>query len=210
MSTLVLFNKPFGVICQFSPDAGRTTLRDFLPQREIYPAGRLDADSEGLVVLTAEGRLQRVISDPRHKLVKTYYAQVEGSVSDEALDTLRAGVALVGYTSRPAEARVIDEPVWLWPRTPPIRFRRAIPTAWIELRLAEGKNRQVRHMTAAVGLPTLRLIRHAVGMWDLTDLAPGAWREAAVDDLLQAPANSAGRRRRAYKSERKAPRARIS
>lgn len=195
--TVVLLNKPFGVICQFSADGGRATLRDYLPQREIYPAGRLDADSEGLVVLTSDGRLQRIISDPRDKLVKTYYAQVEGAVTDPALATLRAGVSLAGYTSRPAEARAIDEPPWIWRRTPPIRVRRAIPTAWIELRISEGKNRQVRHMTAAVGLPTLRLIRYAVGVWDVSGLSPGEWREAHTGDLMQSPATRARRSPRA-------------
>jgi 23S rRNA pseudouridine2457 synthase len=185
VSTLVLLNKPYGVICQFSPDAGRLTLRDFLPQRGIYPAGRLDADSEGLVILTAEGPLQHVISDPRHKLQKTYYAQVEGTVTEAALQALRRGVALSDFTTRPAEALRVEEPDWLWPRVPPIRVRREIPTDWIELKLMEGKNRQVRRMTAAVGLPTLRLVRYAVGIWDLTGLAPGAWREA------QAPAAAA-------------------
>jgi len=193
-STIVLLNKPFGVICQFSADGNRETLRDFLPQREVYPAGRLDADSEGLVVLTADGRLQRIISDPRGRLVKTYYAQVEGTVSERALATLRGGVALPGYTSRPVEARAVEEPAWLWPRSPPIRVRRAIPTGWIELRLSEGKNRQVRHMTAAVGLPTLRLVRYAVGMWDLSDLAPGEWREADAAHLSERPASGSQRR----------------
>ena len=197
MSTLVLLNKPYGVICQFSPDAGRLTLRDFLPQREIYPAGRLDADSEGLVILTAEGPLQHVISDPRHKLPKTYYAQVEGTVTEAALDALRGGVVLADYTARPAEARRVDEPAWLWPRVPPIRVRREIPTDWIELKLSEGKNRQVRRMTAAVGLPTLRLVRYAVGMWDLAGLAPGAWREAPAPAV---PVRSRSRAPRARKS----------
>ncbi len=184
-ATVVLLNKPFGVICQFSADGGRATLRDFLPQRDVYPAGRLDADSEGLVVLTADGRLQKIISDPRDKLVKTYYAQVEGHVTEHALALLGRGVALAGYTSRPAQACAVEEPSWLWPRTPPIRVRREIPTAWIELHLSEGKNRQVRHMTAAVGLPTLRLIRYAVGVWNLGGLAPGEWREADTGNLAQ-------------------------
>lgn len=195
--TVVLLNKPFGVICQFSVDGARATLRDFLPQRQIYPAGRLDADSEGLVVLTADGRLQRVISDPRDKLVKTYYAQVEGTVTERALATLQKGVGLSGYTSRPAEARAVEEPAWIWPRTPPIRARRAIPTAWIELRLSEGKNRQVRHMTAAVGLPTLRLIRYAVGIWELAGLAPGEWREADIGGLVLPGPGRSRRRPRA-------------
>jgi 23S rRNA pseudouridine2457 synthase len=180
MATLVLFNKPYGVVCQFSPHEGRETLRDYLPQRTVYPAGRLDADSEGLVVLTADGGLQNSISDPAQKLPKTYCAQVEGIVTPAALATLRQGVTYGGYTTRPAEAREIAEPTWLWERVPPIRYRREIPTAWIELRLVEGRNRQVRRMTAAVGLPTLRLVRQAVGPWDLSGLAPGEWREVEV------------------------------
>jgi 23S rRNA pseudouridine2457 synthase len=191
-ATVVLLNKPFGVICQFSADGARATLRDFLPQREIYAAGRLDADSEGLVVLTADGGLQRLISDPRGKLAKTYYAQVEGVVTERALTTLRQGVTLAGYTSRPAQARAVEEPAWIWPRTPPIRVRREIPTAWIELQISEGKNRQVRHMTAAVGLPTLRLVRYAVGPWNLDGLLPGKWREA---DAAELPQPRAGRTR---------------
>lgn len=178
MATVVLFNKPFGVICQFTAEAGRATLRDFLPQRQIYPAGRLDADSEGLIVLTDDGTLQHTISDPRHKLPKTYYAQVEGIANEEPLERLRAGVRLSDFTTRAADARLVDEPLWLWPRVPPIRVRREIPTTWIELRLVEGKNRQVRRMTAAAGLPTLRLVRYAVGSWNLAGLGPGEWREA--------------------------------
>ena len=196
VSTVVLLNKPFGVICQFSPDAGRQTLRDFLPQRDIYPAGRLDADSEGLVVLTAEGPLQHVISDPRHKLPKTYYVQVEGTVTEKALATLRAGVTLTDYKTRPAGARTVDEPEWLWARVPPIRVRREIPTAWLELTLQEGRNRQVRRMTAAVGLPTLRLIRYAVGIWNLAGLEPGAWREVEATAPPPRPARRPPPRRR--------------
>jgi 23S rRNA pseudouridine2457 synthase len=145
-------------------------------------------------VLTAEGPLQHFISDPRHKLEKTYYAQVEGVVSDSALAALRAGVAVGDYTSQPAQARLVDEPQWLWPRMPPIRFRREIPTAWVELKLREGKNRQVRRMTAAVGLPTLRLIRYAVGIWDLSGLEPGAWRELE-GPVVRAPSARAAPRR---------------
>jgi 23S rRNA pseudouridine2457 synthase len=180
MSIVVLFNKPYGVLCQFSPQEGRKTLKDFVPHTDVYPAGRLDADSEGLVVLTADGALQHRIADPRHKLAKTYYAQIEGIPADEAIARLRRGVRLGESTTRPAEARTVDEPSWVWPRTPPIRERRAIPTAWLELRLREGKNRQVRRMTAAVGLPTLRLIRFAVGEWTLEGLVPGSWREIEI------------------------------
>jgi 23S rRNA pseudouridine2457 synthase len=187
-SSVVLFNKPYGVVCQFSPHPGRQTLRDFLPQRSIYPAGRLDADSEGLVVLTANGALQNAIAAPRGRLAKVYCVQVEGIPGAEALERLRRGIALSDGTTRPAQARLIDEPPWLWPRVPPIRLRRAIPTAWLELRLTEGRNRQVRRMTAAVGLPTLRLIRHAVGIWRVEGLAPGEWQE------LEAPV-PAGRER---------------
>ena len=194
MSTVVLFNKPYGVVCQFTPHPGRPTLRDYLPQRAVYPAGRLDADSEGLVVLTADGALQHAISDPRNKLPKTYCTQVEGTVTEAALRSLREGVALAGYTTLPAEARAIDPPAWLWPRVPPIRYRRDIPTAWLELRLLEGRNRQVRHMTAAVGLPTLRLVRYAVGVWDVSGLAPGDWREMYVEDV-KARAHRERRRR---------------
>src|SRR5688572_13493588 len=140
VTKLVLFNKPYGVVCQFGPHAGRETLRDYLPQRDVYPAGRLDADSEGLVVLTADGALQHAISDPAHKLPKTYCVQVEGAVTESALSALRVGVTLPGYTTRPADAREITEPGWLWPRTPPIRYRREIATAWLELKLLEGRN----------------------------------------------------------------------
>lgn len=181
METVVLFNKPAGVLCQFSPVAGRVTLRDHLPQREIYPAGRLDADSEGLLVLTADGALQHEIAHPRAKLAKTYCVQVEALATEEAMDRLRRGVALSDYTTKPSQARLIVEPQWLWPRVPPIRVRRDIPTSWIEIVLREGRNRQVRRMTAAVGLPTLRLVRYAVGKWDLSGLAPGEWREAPAD-----------------------------
>jgi 23S rRNA pseudouridine2457 synthase len=180
VSTLVLFNKPYGVLCQFSPGDGRPTLKDYLPQRDVYPAGRLDADSEGLVLLTADGALQHRIADPRHKLSKIYCVQVEGIIDEPALKRLRYGVDLRGYTTRPALARATGEPSWLWPRVPPIRMRRHIPTSWVELTLAEGKNRQVRRMTAAVGFPTLRLVRRAIGPWTIDGLRPGEWREAKV------------------------------
>jgi 23S rRNA pseudouridine2457 synthase len=177
MARLVLFNKPFGVICQFGPSHARPTLKKYLPQRDVYPAGRLDADSEGLVVLTADGALQQRITHPRHKLSKIYFVEVEGAPTAAAVERLRAGVDLGSFKTSPAQARIVDAPDWLWPRVPPVRFRKHIPTTWLEIALKEGKNRQVRHMTAAVGHPTLRLIRYAVGHWTLDGLAPGEWRE---------------------------------
>ncbi len=173
MSNILLFNKPFGVICQFSRDGRHQTLADYISLPGYYPAGRLDTDSEGLLVLTNDGKLQHRITDPKHKLPKTYLAQVEGIPDIVALERLRSGVNLTGYTSQPAEVRMIDAPVWLWPRNPPIRQRKHIPTSWVELIIHEGKNRQVRHMTAAVGLPTLRLIRYGIGEWTLEGLETG-------------------------------------
>jgi len=177
---VVLFNKPYGVLCQFSGDGSRPTLKDWVAVQDVYPAGRLDADSEGLVVLTADGALQARLSSPRHKLAKTYWVQVEGTPDAAALATLCSGVELNDGVTRPAGARAIDAPRSLWPRDPPIRVRRAIPTAWLEIVLTEGRNRQVRRMTAAVGLPTLRLIRCALGPYTLDGLAPGQWRGAAA------------------------------
>ena len=177
MSRILLFNKPFGVICQFSRDGMHPTLADYIPLPDFYPAGRLDTDSEGLVVLTDDGDLQHRITDPKHKLSKTYWVQVEGEPDEVALEKLRCGVKLSDFTTQPAEARLIAEPPNLWPRSPPIRERKAIPTRWLELTIREGKNRQVRRMTAAVGLPTLRLIRYRIGVWTLGRLPAGVWRE---------------------------------
>ncbi|SDV49386.1 23S rRNA pseudouridine2457 synthase [Chitinasiproducens palmae] len=181
MARLIALNKPFDVICQFSAHPTRRTLADCIPVPQVYPAGRLDADSEGLLLLTDDGALQAQISAPRHKLPKRYLAQVEGLPGADALAHLRAGIDLGDYRTQPCQARVIDPPD-LWPRNPPIRYRAAIPTTWLELIISEGKNRQVRRMTAAVGLPTLRLVRRAVGDVDLFDLglAPGEWRELDV------------------------------
>lgn len=186
MSQLILLNKPYGVLTQFTDSAGRRTLADFVDVPNVYPAGRLDADSEGLVVLTDDGHLQALISDPRHKLAKTYFVQVEGQPTDEALQSLAAGVDLGDFRSRSCAVRRIDEPADLWRRDPPIRYRAAIPTSWLELVLREGKNRQVKRMTARVGFPTLRLIRWAVGDWTLEGLSPGQWRKIEYSGQPQA------------------------
>lgn len=173
---ILLFNKPYGVICQFSRDGLHPTLADYIALPNFYPAGRLDTDSEGLLVLTDDGQLQHRITDPKHKLAKTYWVQVEGLVSEAALEQLRSGVKLSEFTTQPAEANVMDEPPNLWSRNPPIRQRKNIPTNWISLTIHEGKNRQVRRMTAAVGLPTLRLIRYQIGEWTLDGVEQGQWK----------------------------------
>ncbi len=178
MPRIILLNKPYGVLCQFTDQHGRKTLAHYVDAPGVYAAGRLDRDSEGLVVLTDNGRLQHRISDPRHKLPKTYWAQVEGVPTDESMERLRSGVELKDGLTGPAQAKRIGEPD-LWPRNPPIRYRASIPTSWIKLTICEGRNRQVRRMTAAVGYPTLRLVRHRVGNWSLERLRPGEWREVA-------------------------------
>jgi 23S rRNA pseudouridine2457 synthase len=176
LSRLILFNKPHGVICQFSRDGDRPTLADFVDVPGVYPAGRLDHDSEGLVLLTADGRLQARIADPKFKMAKTYLVQVEGTITEDALAALRKGVQLKDGMTRPAEASAIADPD-LWPRDPPVRFRKTVTDGWISLTIREGRNRQVRRMTAAVGFPTLRLVRWAVGPWSLDALPLGQWRE---------------------------------
>ena len=181
---LVAFNKPFGVICKFSPEAGRRTLAEFIRVPDIYPAGRLDTDSEGLLLLTEDGGLQARITSPRHKLPKVYWVQVEGEPTDAALASLRTGVDLGEFVTRPGDAQRIDAPAGLWPRDPPIRHRARIPTSWLQITLREGRNRQVRRMTARVGFPTLRLVRAAIGGIRLDALAPGEWREADPRQLL--------------------------
>ena len=180
---LIALNKPFGVVCKFSPEPGRRTLADYVEVPDVYPAGRLDTDSEGLLLLTDDGTLQARIANPRHKLAKTYWAQVEGVPTEPALEALRRGVDLGDFVTRPAGARLIEEPAGLWLRDPPIRFRAKIPTSWLELTLSEGKNRQVRRMTARVGFPTLRLVRAAIGNVALGELRPGQWHEVAAENL---------------------------
>jgi 23S rRNA pseudouridine2457 synthase len=175
MSRILLFNKPYGVICQFSKDGLHPTLADYIAVPDVYPAGRLDTDSEGLLLLTDDGKLQHRITDPKHKLPKTYWVQVEGIPDEDALLKLRKGVQLKDGPTLPAEAQLMEEPAGLWLRDPPVRFRKAIPTSWIALTIREGRNRQVRRMTAAVGFPTLRLIRYRIGDWTLDGLSSGQW-----------------------------------
>lgn len=182
MTRTILFNKPYDVLSQFTDKgtagSARRTLSEFIDVPKVYAAGRLDRDSEGLLVLTDNGRLQARIANPKAKTAKTYWAQVEGEITDEALEALQRGVMLKDGKTRPAKAHRIEEPTGLWPRTPPVRYRKSVPDCWIALTITEGRNRQVRRMTAAVGFPTLRLIRYRVGDWTLDGLAPGAWRDA--------------------------------
>ena len=199
MSRILLLNKPYGVMTQFSPVEGKQTLKDFIPVPGVYAAGRLDADSEGLLLLTDDGSLQARIAHPKFKLAKTYWAQVEGVPTAEQLASLQSPLDLGDFVTQPCQARVIEEPSELWPRNPPIRFRLSVPTSWIELTIREGKNRQVRRMTAKVGLPTLRLIRARIGPWGLEAMQPGEWRETQeipVELQAQRSAQPSGRRPR--------------
>jgi len=173
MSQLILFNKPFGVICQFSPHEKHKSLAEYITVKDVYAAGRLDHDSEGLLLLTDDGKLQHKISNPKNKMKKTYWVQVDKEITEQAIEKLKKGVSLKDGKTKPAQAKIILEPENLWPRDPPVRFRKNIPTSWIELTISEGKNRQVRRMTAAVGFPTLRLIRCQIGDWKLAGLQPG-------------------------------------
>ncbi|QIY80243.1 pseudouridine synthase [Chromobacterium violaceum] len=184
MPQLILLNKPYGVICQFSEHPTHPTLKSCVPQAGVYPAGRLDTDSEGLLLLTGDGALQHRIADPRWKLPKTYWVQVEGDPKEEQLEMLRGGVDLGDFVTRPAQVRRIETPE-LWPRNPPVRFRKTVPDCWLEIIISEGKNRQVRRMTAKAGLPTLRLVRVAIGPWRLDGLQPGEMRaiDVRTEDL---------------------------
>jgi len=184
---LLVINKPFQMLTQFTSVDGKAALSDIVSAPGMYPAGRLDYDSEGLVLLTDVDALQARLADPKWKVAKTYFVQVEGAGNESAIHRLREGVDLKDGRTFPAEAEIVEEPLWLWPRTPPIRFRKAIPTSWLKLAIREGRNRQVRRMTAAVGLPALRLIRWSVGPWSIEGLAPGASRAIdprEVDDFM--------------------------
>jgi len=181
MPLLILFNKPFQVLSQFTDSEGRQTLSDYISIKNVFPAGRLDYDSEGLLLLTDSGTLQHQISHPKHKLEKTYWAQVEGDISEHAVNALQQGVTLNDGPTRPAKARKIAAPQ-LWSRDPPIRYRAAIPTSWVELKISEGRNRQVRRMTASVGFPTLRLVRVAIGDWRIDKIPLGEYRVLEVPE----------------------------
>lgn len=200
MSRLILFNKPCGVLSQFTDGEQRQTLAGFIPLKGLYPAGRLDRDSEGLLLLTDDGQLQAQIANPRHKTWKRYWIQVEGEVSDQAIEQLQQGVTLKDGPTRPARVRRIESPE-LWPRTPPIRYRASIPTSWLEVQIREGRNRQVRRMSAAVGFPTLRLVRMSIGDWQLGELQPGDWKlldvpSPAPRNALRSTVKRPGKRRR--------------
>lgn len=173
---IILFNKPFDVLCQFTDEQGRKTLADYIKQKNVYAAGRLDRDSEGLLLLTDDGKLQHQITEPKNKMPKTYWSQVEGEITGDAIRQLQKGVTLKDGLTKPAKAKIIAQPENLWPRDPPIRERKNIPTSWIELTITEGRNRQVRRMTAATGFPTLRLIRYSIGEWSIDNIDSGDYK----------------------------------
>ncbi len=203
MSNLLLLNKPFGVLCKFTDPQGRPTLADLVDVAEVYPSGRLDQDSEGLVVLTDDGALQHRLAHPSFAKLKRYWVQVDRIPDEAALQRLREGVVIKGGATRPARVRRIEEPEGLWPRDPPVRFRKQVPTSWLELEISEGRNRQVRRMTAAVGFPTLRLVRHQVGPFVLGDLQPGCWRAIDVPAELVDPPRGARPRSRSRGRQRR-------
>ena len=208
--SLILFNKPYGVISQFREHDKHSSLAEYISDKNFYPAGRLDHDSEGLLILTDEGHIQHCLSHPKHKQEKTYWVQVEGEITEEALEKLQQGVELKDGKTRPAKAKKISEPD-LWPRTPPVRYRAAIPTSWCEITISEGKNRQVRRMTAAVGFPTLRLIRISIGEFTIDGLQPGEWRKIPTPEQLEQQANAIkllGTSR--YRSSNHSPRRKVS
>lgn len=204
MAKIILFNKPYGVLCQFTDPDGNPTLADFINVKDVYAAGRLDKDSEGLLLLTDNGALQHTITDPKHKKTKTYWVQVEGQPNADSLQQLQNGIALKDGKTRPATAQLIAQPEALWPRTPPVRERQSIPTSWIELSIQEGKNRQVRRMTAALGHPTLRLIRAKIGEWQLDTLQPGQFTQLEVAAPLAAPKKKSPPRKKPVRKIRRA------
>lgn len=202
MASVILFNKPFRVLSQFTDNSGRATLADYLSAPGFRPAGRLDYDSEGLLLLTDDGALQQQIANPRHKLWKTYLVQVEGEIDERALAELKAGVALRDGPTLPARARRVDPP-GLWPREPPVRWRQSIPDSWLELSIREGRNRQVRRMTAAVGFPTLRLVRIRIGDWDLGQLGPGQFLRRELNQAAGGRRDRTEQQRRARRGSRR-------